>query len=88
MAMPTVLKYRDIAVIIRIRDEHPPAHVHVESSKYSVRIDISGTDPIIVKRGKKRRITTTAASDQRALQLVAENLELCKQTWRNVHGEI
>jgi hypothetical protein len=86
--MPTVLKYQDIAVIVRIRDEHPPAHVHVESSKYSVRVDISGTVPIIARRGKRRRITTTESFDKRALQLVAENLELCKQTWRNIHGEI
>lgn len=85
--MAFVFEHRDIVISVKVRDEHPPAHVHVESPKYSVEIDISGTEPKIVRRSKKRRVTTTEAFNRKALRLVAENIELCKQKWRDYHGE-
>ncbi len=86
--MAFVFKSQDVVVIIKVRDEHPPAHVHVESPKYSVEIDISGVVPKIVRRSKKRRVTTTEAFNRKALQLVTDNLQLCKDTWRQYHGDL
>lgn len=86
--MAFVFKARDIVVSVKVRDEHPPAHVHVESAKYAVEIDISGTTPKVVRRSRKPRITTTEAFNRKALQLVRDNLQLCKDTWRQYHGDL
>lgn len=86
--MALVFKARDIVVVVKVRDEHPPAHVHVESPKYSVERYISGEVPEVVTRSKKRRITTTEAFNKKALQLVRDNLQLCKDTWRQYHDEL
>lgn len=85
--MALVFKRNGITVTVQTRD-HRPAHVHVDSPDNSVKVDISGAEPKILLTGKKKRVKSTRSFDQAALEMVAENLELCRAVWRKYHGHI
>lgn len=74
-------------ITVKIRD-HRPAHVHVRSTEYEVKVDISSDDLKILTASKKSRVKTTPKFTKMALRLVAEHLELCRKIWRDKHGAI
>lgn len=76
-----------ITITVKTRD-HKPAHVHVRSTKYEVKVDISGDELRVMPPSKKSRVKTTPKFTKKALAVVAENLELCRDIWRAKHGEI
>ena len=77
----------NITITVKIRD-HRPAHVHVRSTKYEVKIDISSGDFKVLPASKKSRVKTTPGFTRMALALVAEHLELCREVWREKHGTL
>lgn len=85
--MALVFKQNGITVTVQTRD-HRPSHVHVDSPDESVRVDISGEVPQLLLTGKKRRVKTTEAFEREALKMVANNLEICRETWRKYHGNL
>ena len=85
--MPVVFRYDDVTVTVEVRDEHPPMHVHVKSSKYQVKIDISGSEPTLMRESKKSRIRTNSKFTKEALRQVKTKLSECKNVWRAYHGE-
>ena len=85
--MALVFKYRGITITVKTRD-HQPAHVHVESAQYGVKVDISGKQPAIILPSKKSRIKTTEAFNCEAVRLVSENLQRCREVGSTYHGEI
>lgn len=68
--------------------DHRPPHVHVDSPSDSVKVEISDGVPKLMSVGKKKRVKSTAAFEKQALELVAENTELCREAWRKYHGEL
>lgn len=85
--MALVFKRRNITVTVQTRD-HRPAHVHVDSPEGSAKIDISEEGPRLMLLSKKKRDKSRASFDRMALQIVADNLEICRDTWRIYHGDI
>lgn len=85
--MAFIFRKGSILVTVKVRD-HTPAHVHVEDGKHETKVNISSDELAIAYIGKKKRIKTTASFDKLALELVAENLELCRAAWRKYHGEL
>ena len=85
--MALVFKQRNITVTVQTRD-HRPAHVHVDSPDGSVKVDISGEVPTLLLSGKKKRVKSNASFERTALKMVADNLEICRETWRIYHGDI
>ncbi|MEL6605385.1 MAG: DUF4160 domain-containing protein [Cyanobacteria bacterium J06614_10] len=84
--MPTVWTNGSIYITVYIRDHEPP-HVHVADADNEVKVDISGHEPTLMKRGKKARINSTQKFDRVALKLVTEHLSACKEVWRLKHSE-
>jgi hypothetical protein len=85
--MALVFKENGMTVTVQTRDHRPP-HVHVDSSDSSVKVDISGEEPKLLLMGRKKRVKSTEAFEREALRLVADNLEVCREAWRQYHGNL
>lgn len=85
--MAFVFKQSGVTVTVQTRDHRPP-HVHVDSPDGSVKVDISGSVPKLLPISTKKRIKSTAAFERKALQMVTENLEVCRAAWRRYHGTL
>lgn len=77
----------NVTITVKTRD-HRPAHVHVRSTEYEVKVDISSGELKILSASKKGRVMTTPKFTRMALALVAEHLELCREIWRDKHGAL
>lgn len=82
--MPTVWTNGNIYITVYIRDHQPP-HVHVSDSDNEVKVDISGDVPMLMRRSRKDRISSTKQFDRAALKLVAEHMVACREVWRLKH---
>jgi hypothetical protein len=73
-----------------LSNDHSPAHVHVRSGKgkgaFEVKIDISGSEAILVKGEEYSRAASDAKLRKKAIKLVDENLEELQTVWRKIHG--
>jgi hypothetical protein len=80
--MPKVIEVEGYQVMVYTRDEHPPAHVHVEKNASKIKVLLhddaaeyhshKGTEP------SNREI-------RRATEIVAEHLADCWIVWRTYH---
>jgi hypothetical protein len=66
-------------VKVYIRDEHPPAHVHVEKAGSKIKI-ILGDNEVEYHSAKGRK--PTQREIDRATSIVAERLDECWRAWR------
>ena len=82
--MSTVWTNGNIYITVYVRDHQPP-HVHVSDSDNEVNIDISNDVPILMRRSKKDRISSTMEFDKVALKLAIEHLIACQEVWRLKH---
>ena len=73
-----------------LSNDHTPAHVHVRKGKgkgaFEVRVDISGTEAILMKGEENSRAASDAKSRRKALRLVNEHLQELKIVWKEIHG--
>jgi len=72
-------------VMVFVRDEHPPAHVHVLYGDVMIVVLIDGgiarfrQDPRRRRRPPDRQI-------RRAVEIVAERIGDCLEAWNRYHG--
>ena len=85
--MAEIFREGGTVVLVQTRD-HPPPHVHVESSDYSIRVRIDSDTPSIMPLSKKARDTSCPAFNKLALELVSRRLADCKRDWEKYHGII
>ncbi len=82
--MPVVIREAGFTVLIHVRDEHLPAHVHVRTSEGECRVLIGDafTRPTLwdVTRGMDLRTA------RQAERLVIKHQGRCLETWRAFHG--
>ena len=71
----------------RFTDDHTPAHVHVTSADYEVKIDISGAEATVLKSSKKRRYNADAKFIKKALSIVNSRFDEVKAAWSSIHGQ-
>ena len=77
--MPKVDEVDGYKVHVYTRDEHPPAHVHVEKSGTKIKILIR-SDEVEYHSYKGRK--PKASERDRAAEIVAELLDECWAMWR------
>ena len=82
--MPTVWTNGNFAIIVRVRDEHPPPHVHVMDADNECLVEIGASGVRLYRDGKKRRCTERFK--KKALKEVEKRLEDCRAKWRDKHG--
>ena len=78
--MSKVIKVEGITILVRTRDEHPPPHVHVLDADNECQVEIG---PEGVKLYREENSFSSSKFQKKALKLVAENLEACRQKWRD-----
>jgi hypothetical protein len=77
--MPQVTKTDGYTVYVYTRDEHPPAHVHVERAGTSMKFLISPGDVEYHSyKGRKPRSSELV----RAGQIIADHLFECLAAWK------
>ena len=86
--MPKIWTDGNISIIVYTRNEHQPAHVHVISSDYEVKIDIKGDSQDVLSPSKNSRVKTTSQFTKKAQQLVKDRLAECRAVWRAKNGEL
>ena len=86
--MPKIWTDGNISIIMYTRNEHQPAHVHVVSSDYEVKIDIKSDSQAILLPSKNSRVKTNSQFTKKARQLVKEHLADCRAVWRAKNGEL
>ncbi len=73
-----------------LSNDHRPAHVHVRRGRgkgaFEVKIDISGSEAILVKGEESSRAAADAKLRKKAISLVNENLEELQTVWRKIRG--
>ncbi|MEL7053154.1 MAG: DUF4160 domain-containing protein [Cyanobacteria bacterium J06634_6] len=73
-----------------LSNDHEPAHVHVRKGKgkgaFEVKIDISGSEAILVKGEEHSRAAADAKLRRKAMKLVNEHLKELQQVWKRIHG--
>lgn len=79
--MVTVLREAGLSVHI-YKDDHPPAHVHVEGDGVAkINLDGPGDRPAFVwAKGMNH------AEKRRALEVVVRNRAALRQRWEEIHG--
>jgi len=77
--MPKVDEVDGYSVHVYTRDEHPPAHVHVEKAGAKMKIMIRVDD---VEYHSYKGREPRASERDRATEIVAELLDECWATWR------
>lgn len=78
----------DGCVVKVFSNDHSPAHVHVSSAEHKVKIDISGTEAIVLKAGKRERKEEDPRFAKRALRLVNSRFAEVKAAWEAIqHGK-
>jgi hypothetical protein len=80
--VPTVLRSAGFTVRIYFND-HPPPHVHVTGASGETRIAL-GDDSVGPFHITIVGLTRSEAAA--ALRIVAENIDLCRARWKEVHG--
>lgn len=75
--MPIVLRYKHLRVLVNPGD-HDPLHVHVISSEFEVKIDISEDEACVLEKGQKHQNTTNTKYTKAALALCQANLQYLK----------
>ena len=86
--MPKIWTDGNISIIVYIRNEHQPAHVHVISSKYEVKIEIESDFQEVLPPSKNSRVKTSSQFTKKARQLVKDHLAECRAVWRAKNGEL
>ena len=76
--MPRVVQIEGYLVKVYTRDEHPPAHVHVEKAGSTIKVML-GENEVEVHSYKGN---PTGAEIRRAAEIVAQHLEQCWKTWK------
>ena len=73
-----------------LSNDHTPAHVHVGKGKgkgaFEVRVDISGTEAILMKGEEFSRAASDAKLRRKAMNMVSENIEQLQEVWKEIHG--
>ncbi|MEL6777708.1 MAG: DUF4160 domain-containing protein [Cyanobacteria bacterium J06597_16] len=84
--MPEIFRADGCVVKVFIND-HDPAHVHVTSAEYEIKVDISGPVAVVLDSGKKHRQNADAKFTKKALRLVNARLADVKTAWKAIHGK-
>lgn len=82
--MPILLRDKNLRVLVNPGD-HDPLHVHVISSEFEVKIDISGDQACVLEKGQKHQNTTNAKHTRAALALCQANLQYLKAEARKYY---
>ena len=77
--MPRVIEVDGYDVRVYTRDEHPPAHVHVEKAGTNMKFML-GDDGVEYHSYKQRPPTNQEI--RRAAEIVAEHFADCLATWK------
>ena len=64
------------------RDEHPPAHVHVKKDGSIIKILLGENG---VEYDSYKRSRPSMRMKNRALEIVADNLDACWEKWKAYH---
>lgn len=86
--MPKIWTDGNISIIVYTRNEHQPAHVHVVSSEYEVKIEIRSDAQQVLPPSKNSRVKTSSQFTKKARQLVKERLSECRAVWSAKNGEL
>lgn len=76
--MPRVVEIESYLVMVYTRDEHPPAHVHVEKAGSNIKITL-GENAVEVHSYKGR---PSGREIRRAAEIVAKHLAECWTIWK------
>ncbi|PSR15475.1 hypothetical protein C8255_22920 [filamentous cyanobacterium CCP3] len=82
--MPILLRDKNLRVLVNPGD-HNPFHVHVISSEFEVKIDISGDAACVLEKGQKHQNMTNAQHTRAALALCQANLQYLKAEARKYY---
>jgi len=78
--MSKVIKIGGVVISVRTRDEHPPPHVHVSDADNECQVEI-GLEGVRLYREEQSH--SSRKFRKKALKLVEENLDACRQKWRD-----
>jgi Domain of unknown function (DUF4160) len=81
----TIFEKDGYRVMVYLRDEHPPAHVHVVHGDTVIVILIDG-GVARFREGSWRSRRPSEREIQRATQIVAERIGDCVNAWNRYHG--
>jgi hypothetical protein len=81
--MPILLRHQHLRVLVN-PGGHNPLHVHVISSEFEVKIDIS-EKVCVLEKGQKHQNTTNAKHTKAALALCQANLQYLKTEARKYY---
>jgi len=81
--MPKVIEVEGYKVMVYTRDEHPPAHVHVEKNGSKIKV-LLYEDAAEFHSYKGDKPSEPQA--KRATEIVAEHLADCWSVWRTYHS--
>ena len=76
--MPTILRIDKLRFVICPND-HTPAHVHVIGADWEAVVDMAGPELREIIGGNER-------DGRKAVNLVAENIDILLTAWRQYHG--
>jgi hypothetical protein len=79
--MVTVLRSGPFRVAIYTND-HPPAHVHVQSANGEAVVDLAGEAPRLI-----RALGLGRADVRRAFELVSAHRDALLRKWSEIHGD-
>lgn len=81
--MPTVYREKGFQFFVYPND-HLPAHVHIFHADGEIKIDVSGTNPLLISiNGKFGRKTI-----RKSLEIANQNLKKLQTEWEKLHGPI
>jgi len=85
MMVRVVAPIEGYALLVYVRDEHPPAHVHVKKGPSFIKI-LLGEDSVEYHSYKGPRPSERVK--KRALEIVSDNLDACWAMWREYHERL
>ncbi len=80
--MPRIIEIEGYRVVVYTRDEHPPAHVHVEKTGSTIKIML-GENAVEVHSYKGE---PSRREIRRAAEIVAEYLAQCWAIWKEYNS--
>lgn len=80
--MPKIIEVEGYQIKVYTRDEHPPAHVHVEKNGSKIKVMLY--EDAVEYHSYKGDIPSDREI-RRATEIVAEHLAKCLTVWRKYH---
>jgi Domain of unknown function (DUF4160) len=81
--MPRVIDVEGYQVMVYTRDEHPPAHVHVEKNGCKIKVLLHDD---AAEYHSYKGVQPNEREIRRATAIVAEHLTDCWTAWRTYHA--